>query len=42
MTETLAEAPFTLTDGPRRHTRYAELAAAGPVHRIALPSGTPA
>ncbi|MGH3769988.1 MAG: cytochrome P450 family protein [Pseudonocardiaceae bacterium] len=42
MAETLAKAPFTLTNGPRRHTRYAELAAAGPVHRIALPRGAPA
>lgn len=40
MAETLAEAPFTLTDGPRRRARYAELAATGPVHRIALPTGT--
>ncbi|MBV8541416.1 MAG: cytochrome P450 [Pseudonocardiales bacterium] len=42
MAETLAEPPFTLTDGPRRHARYAELAASGAVHHIALPSGTPA
>lgn len=42
MAETLAEAPFSFVDGPRRHARYAELAAARPVHHIMLPSGTPA
>jgi cytochrome P450 len=39
MTETLAQAPFTTTDGPQRHARYAALAATAPVHRIALPTG---
>ncbi|HET9117974.1 MAG TPA: hypothetical protein VFN75_07865 [Pseudonocardiaceae bacterium] len=32
MTETLAQAPFTVTAGPLRHARYAELAASGPAH----------
>ncbi|HEY6423142.1 MAG TPA: cytochrome P450 [Pseudonocardiaceae bacterium] len=41
MTETLLAAPFAVTDG-QRHARYAELAAAGPVHRIELPTGEPA
>ena len=39
MAETLAEAPFAVTDGPRRHASYAALAATAPVHRIALPTG---
>lgn len=39
MTETLAQAPFTVTAGPLRHAQYAELAASAPVHRIMLPSG---
>lgn len=42
MTETLLMAPFTVTDGPRRHGTYAEFAATGPVHRIVLPTGEPA
>jgi cytochrome P450 len=42
MTEPLLAAPFAVTDGPQRHAAYAELAAAGPVHRIALPTGKPA
>jgi cytochrome P450 len=42
MTETLAQAPFSITDGPQRRARYAELAATAPVHRIALPTGQPA
>jgi cytochrome P450 len=42
MTETLADAPFTIADGPQRHARYAALAAVAPVHRIALPTGHPA
>ncbi|MGH3812658.1 MAG: cytochrome P450 family protein [Pseudonocardiaceae bacterium] len=42
MTKTLLTAPFTITDGSQRHRRYAELAAAGPVHRIVLPTGEPA
>ncbi|MGH3974935.1 MAG: cytochrome P450 family protein [Pseudonocardiaceae bacterium] len=42
MTETLLAPPFAVTDGPQRHAAYAELAAAGPVHRIALPTGKPA
>jgi cytochrome P450 len=42
MTETLGEAPFTATAGSQRHARYADLAAAAPVHRIALPTGQPA
>lgn len=32
MTETVAQMPFTVTDGPQRRARYAELAVAGPVH----------
>ncbi|MGH3546932.1 MAG: cytochrome P450 family protein [Pseudonocardiaceae bacterium] len=39
MTETLAEPPFTVTNGIQRHAAYAKLAAAGPVHRIVLPTG---
>jgi cytochrome P450 len=39
MTEILAEAPYTVADGPQRHARYADLAAAAPVHRIKLPIG---
>ncbi len=39
MTEALAQAPFTATEGSRRHAAYADLAAAGPVHRIMLPTG---
>ncbi|MGH3900745.1 MAG: cytochrome P450 family protein [Pseudonocardiaceae bacterium] len=42
MTEMLLAAPFTITDGPQRHATYAELAAAGPVHHIVLPTGEPA
>src|SRR5437763_13390611 len=42
LTEILAEMPFTITSGPHRHARYAELAAAAPVHRILLPTGEPA
>lgn len=42
MTRTPLAAPFAITDGTTRHARYAELAAAGPVHRIALPTGEPA
>ncbi len=39
LTGALAQAPFTITDGSRRHARYTELAAAAPVHRIVLPTG---
>ncbi len=39
MTQTPAEAPFTVTDGPQRHASYAALAATAPVHHIALPTG---
>ena len=42
MAELLAVAPFSITDGPRRHARYAELAAVSPVHHIVLPTGQPA
>lgn len=42
MTETLAEAPFTITHGLLRRAAYAELAAAAPVHCVALPNGKPA
>ena len=42
MSKTLTQMPFTMTDGPQRHARYAELTAAGPVHRITLPTGEPA
>ncbi len=42
LTGALAQAPFTITDGLRRHARYTELAAAAPVHRIVLPTGEPA
>jgi cytochrome P450 len=34
--------PFTATAAGARHAAYAALAAAGPVHRIVLPSGAPA
>ena len=39
MTETVAQVPFTVADGPQRRARYAELATTGPVHRIMLPTG---
>jgi cytochrome P450 len=42
MTETVALLPFKSTDGSQRRARYAQLAAAGPVHRIVLPTGEPA
>jgi cytochrome P450 len=42
MTETVALLPFTSTDGSQRRARYAQLAAAGPVHCIVLPTGEPA
>ena len=42
MIETVAELPFTITDGAHRRARYAQLAAAAPVHRIVLPTGEPA
>jgi cytochrome P450 len=42
MTETLPADPFTATAADARHAAYAELAAAGPVHRITLPTGEPA
>jgi cytochrome P450 len=42
MTETVAQVPFTVTDGLARRARYAELARTGPVHRIVLPTGEPA
>jgi cytochrome P450 len=42
MIEALAEVPFTVCDGPQRHTAYAKLAAATPVRRIMLPTGEPA
>lgn len=42
MPQTLTQTPFTMTDGPQRHAGYAELAAAGSVHRITLPTGKPA
>ena len=38
MTETVVTI-FDITDGSGRHARYAQLAAAGPVHRITLPTG---
>ncbi|MGH3778526.1 MAG: cytochrome P450 family protein [Pseudonocardiaceae bacterium] len=41
MTETVLTTPFVVTDGPARHARYAELAVAGPVHRIMLPTDEP-
>jgi cytochrome P450 len=34
--------PFTATGAGQRHAAYAALAAAGPVHRLALPSREPA
>ncbi|HJT04361.1 MAG TPA: cytochrome P450 [Pseudonocardiaceae bacterium] len=37
-----AEDPFTATGAGERHAAYAALAAAGPVHRITLPTGDPA
>jgi cytochrome P450 len=42
VTETVLTAPFAITNGPQRHARYAQLAAAGPIHRIVLPTGKPA
>jgi cytochrome P450 len=39
MTEVFAQLPFTITDGRQRHARYADLAVAAPVNRIALPTG---
>ncbi len=42
MTETVTETPFAIAYGPQRHARYAELAAAAPVHRILLPTRKPA
>ncbi|MGH3980576.1 MAG: cytochrome P450 family protein [Pseudonocardiaceae bacterium] len=42
MTETLPADPFTATAAGARHAAYAELAAAGRVHRITLPTGAPA
>lgn len=42
MTETFLAPPFAITDWPQRHAAYAGLAAAGPVHRIVLPTGEPA
>ncbi|MGH3928092.1 MAG: cytochrome P450, partial [Pseudonocardiaceae bacterium] len=42
MTKTLLTEKLNITDGSHRHRRYAELAAAGPVHRIVLPTGEPA
>ena len=39
MTETPVVAQLDLTDGAGRHAGYAQLAAAGPVHRIMLPTG---
>jgi cytochrome P450 len=41
MTEALVEAPFTITHGLLRRAAYIELAAAAPIHRIALPTGKP-
>ena len=37
-----ANNPFTATRAEERHAVYAALAAAGPVHRITLPTGEPA
>ena len=37
-----AKDPFTATGAGERHAVYAALAAAGPVHRITLPTGEPA
>lgn len=37
-----AKDPFTATGPGQRHAVYAALAAAGPVHRISLPTGEPA
>src|SRR6185437_4688789 len=37
-----AEDPFTATGAAERHAAYAALAAAGPVHKITLPTGAPA
>src|SRR5918998_3711701 len=37
-----AKDPFTATGPGERHAVYAALAAAGPVHRISLPTGEPA
>src|SRR5918998_308122 len=37
-----AKDPFTATGPGQRHAGYAALAAAGPVHRINLPTGEPA
>jgi len=34
--------PFTATEPGQRHQAYAQLARTGPVHRITLPTGTPA
>ncbi|HXT42801.1 MAG TPA: cytochrome P450 [Pseudonocardiaceae bacterium] len=42
MTETAAQMPFVATDGLQPRASYAELAAAGPVHCIVLPTGEPA
>ncbi|HZS20021.1 MAG TPA: cytochrome P450 [Pseudonocardiaceae bacterium] len=42
MIETVAELPFAITDGAHRRARYAQLAAAAPVHRTVLPTGEPA
>jgi cytochrome P450 len=39
MTETLAEAPFSIVNGSQRHAAYAELATGAPVRRIVLPTG---
>lgn len=39
MTQTPVVTAFDITDGSGRHARYAQLAAAGPVHRITLPTG---
>jgi cytochrome P450 len=42
MTENPLAAPFAIADGTARHARYAQLAEAGPIHRIVLPTGEPA
>lgn len=39
MTQSPVVTAFDITDGSGRHARYAQLAAAGPVHRITLPTG---
>jgi cytochrome P450 len=42
VTEALVSADFLLGDAPQRHGGYAHLPAGRPVHRVTLPSGSPA